>query len=269
MNSFTCRINRQGSLRVGATIVADELIHLPREAAGIYYSNKPGKAFYAPRSTEPPGRRAQLDVTLQEKGNRMRQFSIVLLSISAMLLTSGCSSVTTKHPLSNNPKPIDQEKFEGVWLVDDTVVHVQFGSNGIAQIAGLEWENNQFHIVQGEMIVTEGDKHNFLSVRFQEDGKWMDDYLFLAYKFSEQGDLILWLPNEDVFEEAIEKKQLDGVIKQQQYSTDITITTAPEKLLEFIIDPDNLKLFEYREPMILRKVAGDTKAGQRDQPDKK
>ena len=186
----------------------------------------------------------------------MKPFSIVLLSISAMVLTAGCSSVRIKQPLSGVPKPIDREAFEGAWLTGDTVLHVKFDKNSVAQIAGVDWKDDQFHITRAEMIVTEGDKHNFLSVRAQEDGKWMDGYLLAAYKFSEQGDLILWAPRVDTFEEAIEKKQLNGEVKEQQYSTNITITDPPEKLLEFINDPDDLKIFDYREPMILHKVPG-------------
>ena len=185
----------------------------------------------------------------------MKQLLPVLLSIFTILLTLSCSSVTTRHPLSNNPEPIDQKKFEGVWLVDDDeVVHVKFTGSGIARIAGLEWEEDQFIITHGEMIVSEGDEHNFLSVRFQENGKWMDDYFFLPYKFTEQGDIVLWLPNEDAFEKAINKKQLHGIINEEQYSTNITITNTSEKLFNFINDPDNLKLFEYREPIILYKI---------------
>ena len=185
----------------------------------------------------------------------MKQFLFVLLSIFAMLLTLGCSSVTTRHPLSNNPEAIDHEKFEGVWLVDDDeVLHVKFTGNGIARIAGFEWESDQFNITHVEMIVTEGDEHNFLSVRFQEEGKWMDDYYFLACKFTEKGDLVLWLPNVDAFEEAIGKKKLSGIINEDQYSTNITITDVPEKLFEYINGPDNLNLFDYKEPIIIYKI---------------
>ena len=185
----------------------------------------------------------------------MKQFSIVSLSIFIIVLTLSCSSVTIRYPISNSPEPIDQEKFEGIWLVDDDeVIHVKFAGNGIARIAGLEWENNQFTMMRGEMIISAGDEHNFLSVRFQEDDKWMNDYYFLIYKFTEKGDLVLWLPNVDAFEEAIRKKQLQGIIEKEQYSTNITITNASEKLLEFINDPDNLMLFEYREPIVLYKI---------------
>lgn len=185
----------------------------------------------------------------------MKQFLIVLLSIITILLILSCSSVTIRQPLSNNPEPIDQEKFEGVWLVDDDeVVHVKFADSGIAKIAGLEWRDDQFQIMHGEMIMSEGNEYNFLSVRFQEDDKWVDNYFFLPYKFTEQGDLVLWLPNEDAFEEAIGKKQLQGIIDKGQYSTSITVTNTSERLLEFINDPDNLRFFEYKEPIVLRKI---------------
>ncbi len=185
----------------------------------------------------------------------MKQFLLVLLSIFIIALTLSCSSVTIRYPISNSPDPIDEEKFEGIWLVDDDeVIHVKFDSNGIARIAGLEWENNQFTLMHGEMIVSAGDEQNFLSVRFKEDEKWMNDYYFLIYKFTEKGDLVLWLPEVDAFEEAIMKKELQGIVVKEQYSTSITITSTSEKLLNFISDTSNQNLFEYREPIVLYKI---------------
>ena len=114
-------------------------------------------------------------VRFQQKGNAMKQFSsatIVLLSISAAAFTSGCSFVTTKHPLSAKPSTIDQEKFEGAWfgVEEDQIVHVRFADNGVARIATLEWGENQFRILHAEMIVTEGDEHNFFLFDFRKMG---------------------------------------------------------------------------------------------------
>ena len=188
----------------------------------------------------------------------MKSNSILLLFGIAMLLASGCSSVKTKHPLSNNPKAIDQEEFEGAWLADDQIFHVKFASNGVAKVAGVEWGSNDFHIVHGEMIVTEGEEHNFLSIRFQEEGKWMDDYFFLPYTFTDQDDLILWAPDADAFKDLIEKKKLQGVVEKGKYSTNITITNAPTSLFKIINNPEDMKLFEYREPIVLRKIIKET-----------
>lgn len=190
-----------------------------------------------------------------------------VISIAALL--AGCSTVTTQNPLSAEHKPIDKDKFEGVWLLDKEAVSLRFTSNGTARIAGVEWKDDQFRLVQGEMIVTKGKKFNFLSVRFQEDGKWMDHYCFLQYDFTDQGDLLLWLPNDDVFEEAIKTNRLHGVVKKEMYSTDITITNALGILLEFIDNPENPSLFNYREPIVLRRIAGQEKAEQLTAGDKK
>lgn len=193
-----------------------------------------------------------------------RNIGIGLSPICLALLVCGCTSVSITQPLSKEPKAIDREKFEGVWLMDNEPFHVRFGTDGIARIAGMEWKDNQFHVARAEMVVTKGVKHNFLSIRTQEDGKWTDGYGFVQYKFTDQGDLVIWIPNGGVFKEAVENKQLDGEIKKVQHSTEITITSDREKLLEFINDPDNLKLFEYRDPLILRKLTGNRETEQRD-----
>jgi len=180
----------------------------------------------------------------------------IVFAISMALLVVACSSVATQYPLSAEPRPVDKDRFEGIWLHHKEPLVLRFASNGIARIAGVEWKDDQFRLVQAEVIVTIGKKSNFLSVRFQRDGKWMDHYYFLQYHFTDQGDLLLWLPNAAVFKEAIGTNRLQGmVVKKGQYDTDITITNAPTALLEFIDAPENLTLFNYREPMVLRKIS--------------
>lgn len=191
------------------------------------------------------------------------QLGTMWLAPCAALLLCGCSSVSTKHPLTKEPQAIDQERFEGAWLMETTVLHVKFASNGIAQFVGLEWKDDDFQMFRGEMIVTKGDEHNFLSVRIQQDGQWTDRYFFVQYRFTDHGELVVCRLNNDVFEQALEQKVLQGVIDKQDYSTEIRITSEPEKLLEFINDPGNLTLFDYTEPMILRKIAGDNKTTHR------
>jgi len=183
------------------------------------------------------------------------QITFIAWLILGVLFSTGCSSVMTKHPLSAQSKLIDKEKIEGVWLVEDDLFHVKFDSNSVAQIVGIGWGSNQFYMMRGEVILTEGDENNFASIRFQdEEGKWWDSYIFFPYTFSEQGDLILWLPKEDIFEEAIEKEELYGIIKREKYSSKITVTDSSSKLLSFIKAQGNLKLFQYTEPTVLRKI---------------
>jgi hypothetical protein len=94
----------------------------------------------------------------------------------------------------------------------------------------------------------------FLSVRTQEDGAWADHYYLVQFKFTDPGELVLWLPNADAFAEAIAHNLVEGTVDGDGAGTDVTITGPPETLLELIDDPDDLELFDYRDPMILRKV---------------
>jgi hypothetical protein len=183
---------------------------------------------------------------------------IIVLAMLVVILGAGCSSVTTVNPLSLETKPLDKDKFEGTWLLGKESVSVRFASNGVARIAGVRWENDQFRLEQREMIITEGEEYNFLSIRFEEDGKWTNQFFFLQYHFTEEGDLLLWLPNSKVFEEAIKTNRLQGV----KHNSGVIITNTPGELLKFINNSDNLQLFEYREPIVVKKVAGQENADQ-------
>ncbi len=184
----------------------------------------------------------------------IKKTCLLLFFIPLLLLLSGCSFVTTRQPLSSAPEPIDRDKFEGAWLSEEEVVFIRFAASGVARLAGLDWKDDQFQMVQGEMIITRGKKNNFLSVRFQEDGKWMDRYYLLQYKFTDQDELLLWFPNEDVFAKAVEEGKLEGEVKQDPHGDDIFITDAPEKILRFIENPGPLQFFKTGKPLILKKI---------------
>jgi hypothetical protein len=187
----------------------------------------------------------------------MRQPRSVLSAtffILAAIHSLGCSSVTTVQPLPWRTEPADRERFEGTWLIGDDSVQIRFADSGIARFAGLDWENGQFRLEQGEMIICRGKHLAFLSVRTQEDGAWADHYYLVQFKFTDPGELVLWLPNADAFAEAIAHNLVEGTVDGDGAGTDVTITGPPETLLELIDDPDDLELFDYRDPMILRKV---------------
>jgi len=183
-----------------------------------------------------------------------------ILALSVVFLFYGCSSVTITQPLSTQPKPIDKDKFEGTWLIEKDTAVVRFASNGVARIAGVEWKGENFRLVQGEMIVTEGKTENFISIRFAEDGVWTNRYLFAQYTFTDTGDLVLWPPNTSEFEDAIRTKTLQGVVTKGQYSSSINVTNSPTDMLDFMNDPQRVNLFNYREPMVLRRIIAPEKA---------
>jgi len=189
-------------------------------------------------------------------------------AIALALFVIGCSSVTIEQPLSTHPTPVDKDQFEGTWLVEKSAIEVKFASNGVARIAGTEWKDDHFRLVQGEMIVTEGKENKYISIRFGEDGDWTNRYFFLRYTFTDRGDLVVWMPNTDAFEKAVETNALQGVVTKQRDSKNINVTNTPATLLDFMDDPERRDLFEYRKPIVLRRIVAPEKAEQSPERDK-
>jgi len=192
---------------------------------------------------------------------------LFLLSLATVICTS-CSSVTMKSPLNVSPKPVDQHKFEGIWSVGKGVIHINFAHGGIAKVAWLDWEKDEFKMGKGEMFVSETDELNFVCARLKDDDEWTDGYFFAQYKFTKEGDLVLWLANVKLFAEAIKKNDLKGEIKQSGFSKQVSITSKPKELLKFIKNSDDAMIFYYKDPMICRKIlkSNEAEQGGADQP---
>jgi hypothetical protein len=177
-------------------------------------------------------------------------------AVALALVVAGCSSVMTQYPLSAQPKPVDKDKFEGIWI--EGPIHVHFASNGVARIAAVEWGEDQFGLFQGEMIVTEGKKDNFISVRIEAESAWH----LRQYKFTVNDDLLVWEPNSDAFAVAIETNLLLGSVQKSSMGTpNVEVTDSPDEMLDFLNDPERRDLFNYRNPQVLRRIAAPPVAG--------
>lgn len=191
------------------------------------------------------------------KEKKMRVLDRIVLptvAFAILVLFCGCSTVTMSRPLSEDPKPLDQRKFEGTWIVNGGALALRFAENGIAKFASVDWKDDEFHLVRGEMIVTHGLNRHFLSLRIEEDGQWMNSYLLLQYRFTEDGDLLVWEPVFEAFEEAINRGSLQGAISKQKYSKNIDITSDRKVILNFIDAREEKGLFKYQEPNVFKRV---------------
>jgi hypothetical protein len=177
----------------------------------------------------------------------------LLAGIFLILGVGGCSSVTIKEPLPMISDAAENARFQGEWVSGDQTFYMGFGSNGIGQFVGVDWENDQFQLEKGELIVSKGP-NSFLSVRVMEKGKWQEGYFFVQYHFTREGDLLLWRPEANTFADAVEKGKLKGTIEKGKSYVSVAITSPPEKILAFVNDPLNGALFDFKEPMVFKRL---------------
>ena len=179
-------------------------------------------------------------------------FRFILLFIG-ILIFSGCKTVVTSKPLVEKGEILDQQKFEGSWIVDNYPAAVRYNEDGNLEIATLRKGGDAFKVIRGTARIIKGKDHNFMSINFIE-GEESKGYYLAAYKFSDAGDLIVWPANHDYLAKLVMDKKLKGKVVTMKHSSEVVITDDAEKILTYINQAGDLNAFYYKEPWIFRKT---------------
>ncbi len=192
-------------------------------------------------------------------GNRSN-FRLMLAALAAALL-AGCGALT-EQPLPAVPlADAERARFDGAWVGDppDEVVSIRVSCDGVGHVASLEWDDGAFRMERTEAVFSEGRKggakSRFISLRLADKGgkpAKQPMYLLLKYRFQNDDTLVLWGANPEPFAAAIRAGRLHGQVDRY----DNVITSPPQTVLDFIDDPDDVRLFAYAQPMVWHKVAG-------------
>ena len=140
------------------------------------------------------------------------------------------------------------------------------------------------------MVVTKGARHNYLSMLEISEDNEEKAYTLAQYTFVNDGrEVVVWMADTTPFSKAVEAGILEEVpestitpsivaseaqvepalaskletpgedgaaalkpLKKKQNS--IRLCSSPEKIFEFLEDPDNRDLFDYGSPLVLRKI---------------
>lgn len=176
---------------------------------------------------------------------------------ACLLVLAACSPVLVREPLPATAGPDELARFEGAWLSGRDVTRVRVEAGQPLAIAGMEWRDGRFQVDRGEVVVTAVEERGFLSVRVKEADGWMDGWYLVEYRFTSDGDLLVWMPHTAAFADAVEAGDLTGVVEHTDTSTTVTLTGPPERTLAYLEDHDGVMLFDYRDPMVMRRLAAD------------
>jgi hypothetical protein len=199
--------------------------------------------------------RAGLCLRLASSPDSPRRFRAVSLGscclVALSIVGSGCDVVVTRVPLPRAQDSAFESRLAGSWATADGDIHIRFVEPGFAKFAGVDWEDDAFVLVPGELTLAEIDGRHFLSARFQEDGAWRDRYYLAEVGIVKAGDdvMLIWTPIEERFRALIENGPLQG-----ETEDGVVITSKPEDLLAMLADERAAGAFDLREPMVLRKV---------------
>lgn len=216
----------------------------------------------------------------------LRRSSLMVL-VASFLLQAGCVYMT--QPLSRAPEPVDKDKWEGTWdSGQGEVMSIHFDTNHVARMGSLNWIDGAHKFSGAEMVVTKGQRHNYLSMRDVSDDLTEQPYMLLQYTFVNEGrEVVIWradptpvfkavkdgmleevpgatntvtrirtdvqaAPGEDA--EPPGGNDLEEVRQARRRPNRIALASPPEKILEFLENPGNRHLFLYDEPILWRRI---------------
>lgn len=167
------------------------------------------------------------------------------------LLAAGCSTVQTEHPVSDRPEALDKSRLEGVWLVEEEILHLKFDDGNVGRLAALEWEDGGFRARRWEFVVAHAGEGRYASLR--EEGE--EHYDLLAYDFADNGDLVVHSEPTDAFARAVEAGRLRGEVRRDGDDTEVVLASPPDTLVSFLASAPPGDLFE-GTAFVLKKLPG-------------
>ena len=166
------------------------------------------------------------------------------------VFAAGCSSVKTEHPVSEHAEALDEDRLEGVWLVEDEIVHLRFGDDGVGRLAALDWRDGRFRVRRCEFVVAHAGDGRYASLRCEEGE---DRYDLLAYGFGENGEIIVRNEPTDAFERAVVAGKLRGAVRMKGDDTELVVASPSDSLAAFLASMPEGDLFE-ETAFVLRRL---------------
>lgn len=171
---------------------------------------------------------------------------IILLALAIFI--SACSVVKSVNKLGGEHYKVSKEQWEGTWIAEDGALQIKVLKPDSGELQIMFIENGKLE----SYTLFLGRNGSDTYINFVENA---DDQFYYPAKFKKSNNqIIVWLLSTEMLKQAIINKEIDGKIIKQKYSDDILITASPEELNQYFTDNKQHMLFDYEEPLILRRL---------------
>ncbi len=173
--------------------------------------------------------------------------SIVLLALTSLII--GCSFVQSVNKLGKDVYIPIKDDWEGTWVAEDGALQLKIIDQAHGEIEIMFIEDGK--LLKYKVFLTKnGDDNTYMNVIGRKEEKY---YHFAKFK-KDNNLTIVWHISTEALKEAIIKKNLNGNIINNKYGDTILINATKKELNKFFINNRRQMLFEYENPLILRRL---------------
>jgi len=176
------------------------------------------------------------------------------LALLAILLLSVVGCTYSTQPLSDAKSSMPDLRLLGTWEIADpdkpadkkiVVVDRRQDEPNVLRLFDIKEKKT------ADVFLTKIGNRYVASIAGEENGTTR--FLICRYELKDESSLSLWGLDKEFFTTAVNDKRLKGVIKSEQFFTDVTIDETPEKLFKFI-EEHAAKGFSHEEPLVIKRM---------------
>lgn len=190
------------------------------------------------------------------------------LVIFLMLIFSGCSSVTSNHPIGLENCNLNEKDWNGIWILpgkeEFIKIKVVDKENGIVKVVSIKEKENNFELSEIILQIKKGKKWIYANI-LQEDGRKTNEKYFWCKIIIENGRIIYWFPSVQPFLEASETKKIKAIVHkpapvstvkealEDSKAVSVILDDEPEAIID-LIENGRENYFEWEHPVMFVKI---------------
>ncbi len=172
---------------------------------------------------------------------------LILLALTSLII--GCTLVQSVNKLGKDIYTPNKDEWEGTWVSEGGSLQLKIINQEHGEIEIMFIENGK--LLKYRVFLTQNDDDNtYMNIVGKTEEK---HYYFAKFK-KDSNQTIVWQASTEALKEAIIKKKINGSIVKNKYGDTIIINATKNELNKFFIKNRRQMLFEYEEPLILRRL---------------
>ena len=169
---------------------------------------------------------------------------------AAVVMSAGCSEVSTPYPVGTPVTQEQAEAFNGTWQHEEGLSHLRHAGDGKMVLAHLEWDadDGRFELTQDTLVLGRIGQATVLNFPKDDDSS---RYYFVLVQLDEGAHLLAWEAAVQAFADAVGAGKIEGIFEN---ANDVRITTEKVAFDAFLAEQPLHAMFDLETPMVFRRV---------------
>lgn len=177
-------------------------------------------------------------------------FPRLAVLLLAALIPGACSTVVSQQPVGQAADPKSAQELGGNWKAEKGLVRFSPLADGHISVQILPPKEGRSAPPPFDVALRHSGELRYANLRDPDDPK-APGFLFLRYKVNEGGHIVGWIPDTEVFRDAVVSGRLSGELLGNRINRVILITATQAEIDAYLAEIDDDDAWETNHPVVV------------------